>query len=197
MRLTADRLILFFGLLFLLAWSGCIFPFDSPNPKLPTPEEFCSSHTCFQKSISGQSMMPILRDEDLIWVGVDYYQYYPMQRRDIVIIDFNMDNNLRVKRLAGLPGDKVWINGAGDLQLNDSVILRHLTQQPRAFESFAFFQPSLFPFEKIIPKGKVLVLSDNFLGVDSREWGFIDSNALVGKVFTIYPVQGYSAIPSS
>ncbi len=190
MNSALRRAVRVLAFIFFFVWSGCIFSAPSAFP--PTPENFCSSHSCLQKSISGQSMMPLLRDGDLVWIGIDYYRYFPMQRRDIVIIDFNVDNDLRVKRLVGLAGDRVRLNAAGDLLVNDSVVLRHLTQQPRAFESFNFFQPHSSSFEKIIPGGKVLVLSDNYLGVDSREWGFIDSNSLVGKVFTIYPVQGDS-----
>ena len=136
--------------------------------------------------------MPLLHDGDSVRIGVDYYHYYPMQRRDIVIIEFNTDNDVRIKRLVGLPGDKVWLSEEGDLKVNDIVVLTHLTQQPRAFEAFAFFHSPPFALQKIIPEGKVLVLSDNYLGIDSRAWGFIDANALVGKVFAIDPLPGHS-----
>ena len=133
-------------------------------------------------------MLPTILPGDEIVIGVDYYHFFPMQRGDIVIVDFNVDPAVRVKRLVGLAGDKVYLTDEGDLAVNDEIILTHPSEKPFTSDSFNVFKIIYPSNEAIIPSNKVMVISDNAAaGFDSLDYGFIDSKFIIGKVIEIIP----------
>lgn len=174
-----NRFVFLIGII-LVGVSGCIAS--------PTSQDYCTVHFCLDKVVSGHSMEPTIFSGDKIRIAIDYYQFFPLQRGDIIIVDFNVDGNLRVKRLVGLAGDNVHLTDEGDLAVNEKVILAHPPQIPFTPASFPIFT---FPFPveaKIIPLDKVMVISDNATaGFDSLDYGFIDSKFIIGKVIEIIP----------
>ncbi|QQR92331.1 MAG: signal peptidase I [Candidatus Iainarchaeum archaeon] len=133
-------------------------------------------------------MEPALREGDLIRIGIDYYAFFPLQRNDIVIIDFNVDNSLRVKRLVGLPGDNVQITPAGDIAVNGVVALTHPVGQPFTSDSFPLFKYPSPATSRVVPLHKVFVISDNAeAGFDSLDYGFVDEGFVIGKVVGTNP----------
>jgi signal peptidase I len=159
------------------------------SPKLSLSDELCATHGCIIKSVSGPSMSPLIRDGDSIRVVLDYYDRNPLQRGDVVLIDFNVDQFLRVKRLVGLPGDEIEIDANGDLRVNGQMVLHHLPDFPFVESQFIFFNSAVLTNEgKFIPENRTLVLSDNPLhAADSRTWGFVSPDLFVGKVVEVIP----------
>jgi signal peptidase I len=133
--------------------------------------------------------------ESLNKIAHDYHTTAPIKKAratqlgDVVLIDFNVDQFLRVKRLVGLPGDEIEIDANGDLRVNGQMVLHHLPDFPFVESQFIFFNSAVLTNEgKFIPENRTLVLSDNPLhAADSRTWGFVSPDLFVGKVVEVIP----------
>lgn len=126
----------------------------------------------------------------------------PPKRGDIIVFEYPGDRSINyVKRLVGLPGDKLiirngflWVNGEllADQEAYDNfyqnletqdifyyhekigeqdVTIRRISNQIRAMD-----------VEIEIPEGKYFAMGDNRDGsADSRSWGFVPEDHLIGK----------------
>lgn len=171
------------GLFFCLVWSGCI---SSSIPLLAS--DYCEVQVCITKTVHGNSMYPTIWDKDSIVIGVDYYQFHPLERGDIVVIDLNVDNGLRIKRIVGLQGDVATITPEGNLAINGAIVSMHPPGKPFTSETFNLFKYPSPVSEKVIPSGRVLAISDNIeAGFDSLDYGFVPYDFITGKVIKIIP----------
>ena len=129
--------------------------------------------------ISGESMHPTLVDGEQI---VAEKISGRINRGDIVVFA-HADNpqTLIIKRVVALSGEsfkitsnKVHVNG---------------TELPEPYASTetqakSYFQNDL---EYIVPQNSYVVLGDNRgSSVDSRDWGYLEKSAIVGKSFVVY-----------
>jgi len=158
--------------------------------------------------VDGPSMMPNLLDKELLFanktpswfsgspatikqLGWDY------QRGDIVIFDFL--NMVLVKRVIGVPGDRIMINNDGDVYLNGTLLYEPFlpagltTLFPQASERA--FEPGQ---EFTVPEDKFFVMGDHRdNSKDSRfsEVGFIPRTKIKGVVFfRFYPLDKIGTI---
>ena len=92
-----------------------------------------------------------------------------------------------VKRLVGLPGDRVVIDSQGRMTLNG---------QP-AEEDYVFYKSNLSA-DFTVPEGCYLFLGDNRSGSnDARMWKdpYIDGEKIQGKAwFTLWPVANFGSL---
>lgn len=129
--------------------------------------------------VEGESMMPTLQDGNMLVVNKIGYTVGELKRFDVVVFHANEDEDY-VKRVIGLPGDKI--------TYKEDVLYINGRKVP---------EPYLKPYkEKLItgqltedfttdtvPAGHVFVMGDNRLAsYDSRQLGFIKSDKVVGKV---------------
>lgn len=150
--------------------------------------------------VSGHSMDPTLADgQRLIASKISSYQ-----RQDVIIcVEPDDTSKIAVKRLIGLPGDKIemkndvlTINGKeyheeyledfkkqfADDQLQKEYSYRELFQQIAA--SATQFTED---FSITVPKGKYFVMGDNrLISRDSRSFGVVDVDQMQGKVILRY-----------
>ncbi len=63
-----------------------------------------------QIQVAGQSMMPLLSSEDVVLVNRLIYDFWKPQRLDVVVFE-REDKRTFVKRVIGLPGETVQIQG--------------------------------------------------------------------------------------
>ena len=83
-----------------------------------------------------------------------------------------------VKRLIGLPGDR-WREQNGDIYINGEKLKEPYVKPERR-------DHDTIP-EKTIPEGEYLMLGDNRASsCDSRRWGTVPRDNLIGPVFAIY-----------
>jgi signal peptidase I len=139
-----------------------------------------------------------------------YLPYRPLERGDIIVFKFPyQDHPHFVKRVIGLPGDhlkvvdqQVYVNGkplsepyvvhdpaSGYDPLNYSFpttgnpLFVSLVQPEWAHDIRKYIQGD----ELVVPPGKYFAMGDNRdHSLDSRYWGFVDREAIMGRPFLIY-----------
>ncbi len=123
--------------------------------------------------VRGHSMMPSLLDGDRLVVDRVSYSVSDVSRFDVVVLRNPRNEDVDyVKRVAGLPGDRVCLR-EGMLTVNGKVVL----------EGFTHVSDCDNTPELIVPEGSYFVLGDNRpISCDSREFGLVRHELLKGKV---------------
>jgi len=129
--------------------------------------------------VTGESMTPTLQNGQLLLIDRDYYKHHPIQRGDI--ISFRVNGKTLVKRVYALPGEQV-IQLHGDSNSADDMIIRPQMIE-KALRSF-IEKPSYLRIIRIeVDPGFVYLLGDGgMLSIDSRDFGPVPQNQIIGKV---------------
>ena len=132
------------------------------------------------------SMKPTFMENDKIFVDKLSYRFHEPQRGDIIVFKYPKDRKKDfVKRLVGLPGDKIEIR-------NPSVLVNGKPMTDPPFSKNIYYNVETWDFGKSgqvisVPKGYLFALGDNSAhSADSRQWGFIPRKDIVGKAFMIW-----------
>ncbi len=110
--------------------------------------------------VKGESMIPTLKPGQRVLTSHAYWLVGTIKVNDIIVLKEEKSQDYFIKRVVGLPGDKIpWSNG-----------------------------PLNWPIDKdqyVVPEGRIYVMGDNLNhSDDSRKFGaFLQSNIL-GKVLT-------------
>jgi len=138
-----------------------------------------------------------------------FLPYRAIRRGDVVVFKFPyQDHPFYVKRVIGLPGDHikivnsvVYVNGQ---RMNEP----YVEHDPAAYDPFAenfppasvdYFDAAVLPQwavelpkyvqdgQLVVPPGRYFVMGDNRdHSWDSRYWGFVPKDAVMGRPFVIY-----------
>ena len=132
--------------------------------------------------VSGDSMVPTLKDKELLLLNKINYRLNDIQRFDIVVI--KLDNKEIIKRVIGLPGEEVLYRN------NTLYIDGHELDNEYDFETDDFSLKTICNCTRI-PKDKYLVLGDNrSVSADSRIMGLIDREDIEGSVeISLWPIK--------
>lgn len=126
--------------------------------------------------VDGASMEPTLVSGEYVIVSRLSYRLGSPQRGDIIVFHFPRDPNEEyIKRIIGLPGDVVAVNG-GSVYVNgqqlDETYLKVKTNYIGTWE---------------VPAGQLFVLGDNRNNSsDSHDWGTVPMDYVVGKALLVY-----------
>jgi len=106
------------------------------------------------------------------------------KRGDVIVFIYPEDKKKDfIKRLVGLPGESIEIKG-GSIYINDKPV-----QEP-VFNRIYYYNRGDFGAEGqkiIVPKDSYFVLGDNSASSkDSRYWGFVPKDNLLGEALIIY-----------
>lgn len=130
--------------------------------------------------IKGTSMAMTLDNGDVA-VAVNDSRY---KNGDVVA--FNYDNSILVKRVIGLPGDWIDIDGDGNVYVNDQLL-----EEPYVYEKDLGRCNIDLPCQ--VPADAIFVLGDHRkVSIDSRntEVGFVKEDAVVGEVLLrVWPLN--------
>lgn len=133
-------------------------------------------------SVPTESMYPTIKPGDKIGV-TRVYNFDKLKRGDIIVFYSNELKDMLVKRLIGLPNDKVKIDNDGNVYINGKKQNEVYVKQPGGKADMEFE----------VPKHKYLFLGDNRINsLDARYWKnkFIDQNEIKGKAqFVILPLN--------
>jgi len=131
------------------------------------------------------SMRPTLIEGDRILVSKFIYRFTEPKRGEVIVFKSPEDRKKDfIKRLAGLPGEKVQI-------LNGSILINGNTPAEDAIlKRQYYYNRGDFGAEGqsvTVPDDAYYVLGDNSISSrDSRYWGFMPKRYLLGKAFLIY-----------
>ena len=124
------------------------------------------------EQIVGPSMEPTYSSKEIVLLNKIHYKLFDIKRFDVV--SFENGNKYIIKRVIGLPGDKLEYKD-NKLYVNDNVIQEDFLGEQVKTEDFRV--------KDVIPDGYYFVLGDNRENSsDSREFGFISEKDIVGKV---------------
>ncbi|MDD3726428.1 MAG: signal peptidase I [Candidatus Ratteibacteria bacterium] len=135
--------------------------------------------------IPSTSMVPTLKVGDRLLSNDVIYKIRPPKRGEVVIFKYPEDPKRDfVKRMIGLPGEKVMIKD-GMIFINGKVVEEESISR-RYYYSEGFYGNGE---EVEVPPDSYYVLGDNSINSrDSRYWGFVPKKNLVGKaLFTYWP----------
>ena len=165
-------------------------------------------------NIPSGSMQPTLLVGDFILVNKLVYRFSEPKRGDIVVFKYPIDPNIDfIKRIVALPGEQVevrnnqvFINGKplplievgrGEDNGKRTVIyeevlpegIKHKVQFYEdyffSYEDYLFLKRDFGPV--VVPPNHYFVMGDNRDdSEDSRYWGFVPRENIVGKAFVIY-----------
>lgn len=132
----------------------------------------------FKVLIPSKSMVPTLNVNDRLFVS-RVYKPENLKRGDIVVFESEELDETLIKRLIGLPGDKIRIEN-GLVYVNDEKLIEDYIGENDEFNG-----------EYEVPEGKYFFLGDNRLwSKDSRYWEnpYIDEDHIIGKAqIKVYP----------
>ncbi|NLW25167.1 MAG: signal peptidase I [Clostridia bacterium] len=128
--------------------------------------------------IPSRSMEPTLQISDRIIVTKFSYWLSEPKRGDVVVFEYPLDTSKDyVKRVIGLPGEKIEIRDS-KLYINDILV-----EEPYLPTELQF--PDFGPVE--VPENAYFMMGDNRNNSsDSRDWGFVERELLIGKSQFIY-----------
>ena len=137
--------------------------------------------------IEGQSMEANLHDGEFLIVNKLVYYIHPPQRGDVVV--FHSPQNPRkdfIKRVVGLPGEEV--------ELIDGEVY---VDGVRLYETYISNRGGRSWGPEVIGQFEYFVLGDNRdNSSDSRSWGMLDGNAIIGKAWVSYwPPRTWGLVP--
>lgn len=144
--------------------------------------------------VEGSSMDPTLHDGDRLFVNKTLKFVGDFDKGDIVIIDGKEENIRYVKRIIGLPGDKVTAE-EGKVYVNGTLLEEpYLDSNHKEAENLGMLLTS--DFEEVeVPEGSYFVMGDNRLNsMDSRNGlGLIEKERILGKSeFIFFPFDHFS-----
>lgn len=139
----------------------------------------------FKVKIPSESMVPTLNVGDRLFV-TRVYNPENLKRGDIVVFRSEEKDEDMIKRLIGLPGDKIVIN--------DGIV----TVNGETLEENYIGTPDNYSGEFTVPEGKYFFLGDNrYWSLDSRYWEepYIDGSEIKGKAqIKVYPWKDFGKI---
>jgi len=146
--------------------------------------------------VSGSSMEPNFSNSQYLIIDEISYRLSTPQRGQAIVLHYPKDpKEYFIKRIIGLPGEKVQIEN-GDVTIFNATNPNGLVLN----ETYLPNQGLTYPHDATIVGGKKIielrpdqyfVLGDNRLASsDSRDWGILPRNEIVGKVFLrVLPVS--------
>jgi len=129
--------------------------------------------------VEGTSMLPVLEDEDRLFINEFAYRLGEIHRGDVVVFYYPHDlSKSYIKRIIALPGDdlridhgSVWVNGK-------ELVENYVPLKYRDERSLP---------DTVIPAGNYFVMGDHrTISSDSRDFGPVSRNLIYGRAAFVY-----------
>ena len=145
--------------------------------------------------VSGSSMFPNFHTGDYIITNKIGYRISAPQRGQVIVFENPKDTSQDfIKRIIGLPGDKVRVEG-GKVYVNDQVLNEPYLPAGLQTLSGAFIKEGV---ELQVPADNYIAFGDNRpFSSDSRDWGFLTKEEIIGQaMFRYWPITSAGLIQS-
>lgn len=153
-----------------------------------------------QYQVRGPSMEPTLSQDNRVVVnrigslqlggfslfGTGGFVFQGPERGDVIIFKpQTYGNDSVVKRVIGIPGDNIDISRLGIVTVNG---------QQEHFGGGYSAPKGYFRYPVMVPPGHYFVLGDNRgASLDSRDWGFLPTEDIVGKAWAVvWPFRDFA-----
>jgi len=129
--------------------------------------------------VEGTSMLPMLEDQDRLFINKFAYRVGGIHRGDVVVFLYPRDHEKSyIKRVIALPGDRLRID-EGKVYVNDEPVQEKYVPQR--------FTDDRSISERTIPVGQYYMMGDHrSISSDSREFGPVDRELIYGKAAFVY-----------
>jgi signal peptidase I len=164
--------------------------------------------------VEGTSMLPMLEDQDRLFINKFAYHFDSIHRGDVVVFLYPHDHTKSyIKRVIALPGDKlsvdhgtVYVNGVAQKEPYAGMPVDDGNPQ-HAYNPYRDDFPNSPPSPEeqltevwrqdlpghiqngdlVVPPGKVFAMGDNRTeSLDSRYWGFVPEENIEGRPMFVY-----------
>lgn len=146
--------------------------------------------------VSGLSMFPNFHNGDYIITNKLIYRFQKPQRGQVIILKNPRDTSQDfIKRIIGLPEEKVRVEN-GHVYINDKLLSEPYIDSSKITEGRTYMHDG----EDIqLNQNQYIVMGDNRPdSSDSREWGPITGDEIVGEAFFRYwPTDSVGLIPQA
>jgi len=142
--------------------------------------------------VQGSSMFPNFEDGEMILTNKITYRFSQPKRGDVVIFQSPASKKDLIKRIIGLPGETLSIEN-GKVEINGQDLEEKYLSVKTSSGNFLTDGNTY-----TIPNNNFIVLGDNRPNSqDSREWGPVEKEYIIGKAWIIYwPLGKTSFVPS-
>lgn len=146
--------------------------------------------------VDGGSMLPNLRSGELLLIDKLNFDVNNLKRGDVIVFrhvkNDQYDGKFFIKRLIGLPGDRVLVE--------NGITTIYNKENPNGIildESFIKYKDAIKNLDITLKQDEYVAFGDNRSeSYDSRSWGVIYKKDISGKaVFRIYPFNEISTSP--
>ena len=135
-------------------------------------------------------MNPTLQGSDTLLIDKIFYKIGDLKRFDVIVFDYN-ESALYIKRIIGLPGDRVKIND-GHVYINGSL----LNDDPLINDKMTY--AGIAENEITLGEDEYFVLGDNRNNsYDSRyeQVGVVKGKYIIGRVWLrIFPISKFGSV---
>lgn len=136
--------------------------------------------------VKGQSMEPNFENGDYLIIDEISYRFRDPQRGEVVVFKYPNDPSQRyIKRIIGLPGEIVEIEDGKVVIFNQDT--PYLPLRSQILDESDYLSSFVFTAGRVratLDEDEYFVLGDNRASsADSRRWGSLDQEDIVGKVF--------------
>ena len=145
--------------------------------------------------VKGSSMEPNFHDSEYILTDKISYRFVEPKRGDVIIFKAPRNPDVDyIKRVIGLPGDKVKVE-AGYVYVNGKKLNEYYLKDNTLLFAGSFMQEGV---EITVPDGQYFVMGDNRPhSSDSREFGTIEQKSIIGRAVVRYwPIPEIGVIPA-
>lgn len=145
--------------------------------------------------VSGRSMEPNFDNGDYLLVDQLSYYFRTPHRGEVVVFRYPKDEStFFIKRIIGLPGDKVTIRDGRVILTNSEFPDGKVLEEEYLPPDIQTATRPEGPMEFTVEEGGYLVLGDNrSQSFDSRDWGPLKENEIVGLVrLRLWPLRGFT-----
>jgi signal peptidase I len=143
--------------------------------------------------VSGESMYDTLEDGDNLWIDKLSYRFKDPKRFDIVVFPYQDSDVYYIKRVIGLPGEKVRIGDDGTIFINDEAL-----EEDYGYETIMPDRIGRAADTITLGEDEYFVMGDNRNNSkDSRfeSVGNISKDELIGKaVLRMWPLSKFGTI---
>ncbi len=129
--------------------------------------------------VEGTSMMPLLHDQERIFINKFVYKFETIQRGDVVVFWYPLDpSKSYIKRVVGLPGETVKINNGHVLVDNRALSENYVRPE--------YLDHQSYPSVTVEPDHYFVMGDHRNSSNDSRAWGTVARSYIYGKAVLVY-----------